>query len=205
MKTLVVSYTPRIGSYTKVLVDRFVSLAHEKTAITHLDLVATPPDLLLAKNIQLVMEWNNGKREFNTEESAILSNHHNLLEQFLQFDKIVLASPIYNFSLPATVKAWVDAIVVSDKTFSFDPNTGFSGLCSDKKAVTIMVSGFDYHSKSHNINEFASGAIKANFDFMGIPLKQISAYGVDENRPMLDSILKKAEKEIENLVEHWYE
>lgn len=55
-KTLVVSYTPRIGSYTKVLVDKFLNLAEGKTEVVHLDLVATPPDLLLAKNIQLVME-----------------------------------------------------------------------------------------------------------------------------------------------------
>lgn len=39
---------------------------------------------------------------------------------------------------------------------------------------------------------------------MGIPLKQISAYGVDENRPQVDAILNKAENEIEQIIGDWY-
>jgi len=203
IKTLVISYTPRNGSYTKVLFDEFVKLAHDKTEITHLDLVETPPDLLLAQNLNLIMAWNQGKRDFSEAEKLVLANHQQLIEQVLAADNLVVAFPIYNFTLPATVKAWIDAIVVSDKTFSFSPESGFKGLCTDKKALSIIVGGFDYNSSS-SIHEYASSTIKQNFDFMGITSEQVSAYGVDQNRAQLDAILGQAKLEIKHLVDRWF-
>ena len=203
-KTLIVSYTPRIGSYTKQLLDEWIKLSKNKTQITHTDLVSNPPDLLLADNLSLIMEWNQGKRAFSSEESALLANHHQLIDQLLESDYIVLACPMYNFSMPATVKAWIDAIVVSDKTFSFTPQEGFKGLCGDKKALILMVSGFSYDSSTSNKKEYASSTLKANFDFMGIPSQQISAFGVDEKRDQLDTILAKAKTEIQEVVQQWY-
>ena len=202
-KTLAINYTPRTGSYTKVLFDEFVELAKGKTEIKHLDLTETPPDLLLTENLNLIMDWNMGKRDFSESELSILANHHKLIEEVLDADNIVLAFPVYNFTMPATVKAWIDAIVVSDKTFSFSPEAGFSGLCTDKKALSIMVSGFDYNN-SDNIKEYASSTLKQNYDFMGISSEQISAFGVDQNRDQLNSILENAKSEIKALTERWF-
>lgn len=202
-KTLVVNYTPRKGSYTKRLFDEFVELAKGKTEIKHLNLTETPPELLLERNLNLIMEWNMGKRDFSEMERSILSNHSKLIDEVLEVDNIVLAFPIYNFTMPATVKAWIDAIVVSDKTFSFSPETGFSGLCNNKKALSIVVSGFDYNN-SANIKEFASSTIKQNFDFIGISSEQISAFGVDQNRDQLNSILENAKFEIRTLIDRWF-
>ncbi len=202
-KTLVINYTPRNGSYTKILFDEFVKLVKGKTEIIHVDLSETPPDLLLVENLNLIMEWNNGKRDFSKSELSLLSNHHVYINQLLQADNIVVAFPIYNFTLPATVKAWIDAIVVSDKTFSFIPEMGFKGLCNDKKALSIIVSGFDYNN-SDDVKEYASSTIKQNFDFIGITSEQILAFGVDQNRDQLESILNKAKLEIKDLVESWF-
>ncbi|WP_417369454.1 NAD(P)H-dependent oxidoreductase [Flavobacterium beibuense] len=202
-KTLVINYTPRKGSYTKILFDEFVKLAKGKTEMKHLNLAETPPDLLLEKNLNLIMEWNMGKRDFSEEELSILSNHNKLIDDVLEVDNIVLAFPIYNFTMPATVKAWIDAIVVSDKTFSFSPETGFTGLCNNKKALSLVVSGFDYNN-SGDIKEYATSTIKQNFDFMGISSEQISAFGVDQNRDQLNSTLENAKLEIKNLIDRWF-
>ncbi|GAA0732651.1 hypothetical protein GCM10009430_46000 [Aquimarina litoralis] len=202
-KTLVINYTPRNGSYTKILFDEFVKLAKGKTELVHLDLSETPPDLLLVENLNLIMEWNQGKRNFSESELALLSNHQGYINQLLEADNIIVAFPIYNFTLPATVKAWIDAIIVSDKTFSFNPEVGFKGLCTDKKALSIIVSGFDY-SNSDEVKEYASSTIKQNFDFIGIQSEQILAFGVDQNRDRLDSILYTAKLEIKDLVNSWF-
>jgi len=202
-KTVLITYTPRVGSYTKILVDEFKQLSQAKTQLNHIDLVQSPPDLLLDKHLKLLMEWNAGKRQFTTSELNILSNHHDFMSQFLDADYIVLASPIYNFSLPATVKAWIDAIVVSGKTFAFDPLTGFQGLCTDKKALSILVSGFNY-THSTSIKEYASASIKANFDFMGVSSEQISAFGVDESKNQVESIIHTAKSELKQVVKKWY-
>ena len=202
-KTLVISYTPREGSYTKILFDNFLKLAQGRTVLKHVNLVETPPELLLEKNLNLIMEWNMGKRNFSSEELLTLSNHQKFISEVLETDNIVLAFPIYNFTLPATVKAWVDAIVVSDKTFSFSPNTGFRGLCNNKKALSIIVSGFDYNN-SGDIKEYASHTIKQNFEFIGISSEQILAFGVDQNRDQIDSILDQAKNEIKLVVDRWF-
>ena len=202
-KTLVISYTPREGSYTKILFDNFLKLAQGRTVLKHVNLAETPPELLLEKNLNLIMEWNMGKRNFSSEELLTLSNHQKFISEVLETDNIVLAFPIYNFTLPATVKAWVDAIVVSDKTFSFSPNTGFRGLCNNKKALSIIVSGFDYNN-SGDIKEYASHTIKQNFEFIGISSEQILAFGVDQNRDQIDSILDQAKNEIKLVVDRWF-
>lgn len=204
MKTLVVSYAPRNGSYTKHLLDEFVKLSAGKTEVTHLNLVDSPPDLLLEENLNLIMKWNAAQRDFTDKELSILSNHHQIIAQLLDADFIVVASPLYNFSLPATVKAWVDAIVVMDKTFSFTPEDGFKGLCGNKKALAIIVGGFDYTDPDVTAQEFGTPLIKANFDFMGIQSQKVTAFGVDQKRHNIDDILRKAKQELKRVVEAWY-
>lgn len=203
-KTLIVSYTPRTGSYTRQLLNEFIKLSEDKTEITYLDLTQTPPDLLLEENLNLVMKRNTGQAVFSESELLVLDNHHKMVEQLLAADNVVVATPIYNFSLPATVKAWIDAIVVSDKTFKFTPEKGFEGLCGDKKALILAVSGFDYTKPSTKNLDFASPLIKTCLSFIGMPSEQISAFGVDENRDKLDEILTLAKQKIGELVNKWY-
>ena len=198
--TLVVSYTPRKGSYTKQLVEEFMKLASDKTEITCLDLTSSPPDLLLADNLNLI--WSGDESKYTEENKKRLSNHIQLTQQVLDADVIVLASPMYNFSLPATVKAWVDAIVVKDKTFTFVEGIGFKGLCEDKKALILAVAGADY--LADGIEEYYSPTIKKNFEYIGISSKQVSAFGVNQYPEKADTIVSKAKEEISEIIDNYY-
>ncbi|TYA66010.1 FMN-dependent NADH-azoreductase [Seonamhaeicola marinus] len=200
IKTLVVSYTPRTGSYTKQLVDEFIKRTSNKTEITFLDLVQSPPDLLLGDNLNLI--WSGNPATYTQDEQKRLSNHFQLTQQVLDTDVIVLASPMYNFSLPATVKAWVDAIVVNNKTFAYVEGIGFKGLCEGKKAIILAVAGGGY--KNEGINEYFSPTIKTNFAYIGIPSKQISAFGVTQYPEKVDVILTKAKEDISKIVDDYY-
>lgn len=198
-KTLIVSYTPRIGSYTKQLVDEFIKLASNKTEITFLDLTISPPDLLLPDNLNII--WSKDESKYTKKEKERLSNHTQLTQQVLDADIIVLASPMYNFSLPATVKAWIDAIVVNNKTFTFVEDVEFKGLCTDKKAIILAVAGADYSS---NQEEYFSSTIKKNFEYIGIPSKQVSAFGVTQYLENREVIIANAKKEISDLIDSHY-
>lgn len=198
--TLIVSYTPRHDSYTKVLVDEFLELVSQKTNITFLDLVATPPDLLLADNLNLILSGN--PTEFTHEEKERLRQHDLFIDQVLAADYIVIASPMYNFSLPATVKAWVDSIVASDKTFTFSENDGFKGLCKNTEALVLMVSGNTYSDTDSK--EYFSPLIKTNFEFIGIPSNQISASGVNQFPEQVSTIIAKAKNDIAAITQTWY-
>lgn len=48
---------------------------------------------------------------------------------------------MYNFSVPSSLKAWVDQIVRINDTFSFEHETGFTGLIKGKRAVVITATG----------------------------------------------------------------
>ncbi|WP_103070425.1 FMN-dependent NADH-azoreductase [Aquimarina sediminis] len=199
-KTLVVSYAPRKGSYTKQLVDEFITLSQNKTEISFLDLVTSPPDLLLSDNLNLILYGEEPK--YTEEEKERLSNHFMLVQQVLDTDHIVLASPMYNFSLPATVKAWVDNIVVINKTFSISEDGISQGLCKGKKALILAVAGGDYSEEE--AKEYFSPAIKRNFEYIGIPSEQISAFGIDQYPNKVDSIISKAKHEIHEVIKRWY-
>lgn len=62
------------------------------------------------------------------------------LNEFLAADAIVIAAPMYNFTVPTQLKAWIDRIAVAGKTFTYDEN-GPKGLAGGKKVVIVSTAG----------------------------------------------------------------
>jgi FMN-dependent NADH-azoreductase len=203
-KTLLLTYTPREGSRTRRLVDAFCSAIGGKTELTTLDLADAAPDLLLRENMRLVVKWNSGQRDFDESEQQVRAGHEGLLGQLLEADFVVLAFPIYNFSMPATVKAWIDAVVVMDRTFAIDPARGFVGLCVEKRALALVTSGFDYDTHTGPIQQFATPTLAASLRFMGMEPEFVMASGLDQKPSEVEAILSEASRQIEALVERWY-
>ncbi|MBD9397566.1 MULTISPECIES: FMN-dependent NADH-azoreductase [unclassified Pseudomonas] len=62
------------------------------------------------------------------------------LEEFLAADAIVIGAPMYNFTVPTQLKAWIDRIAVAGKTFTYTEN-GPQGLAGGKKVVIVSTAG----------------------------------------------------------------
>ncbi len=62
------------------------------------------------------------------------------LAEFLAADALVIGAPMYNFSVPTQLKAWIDRIAVAGKTFAYDEN-GPKGLAGGKKVVIVSTAG----------------------------------------------------------------
>ncbi len=62
------------------------------------------------------------------------------LNEFLAADAIVIGAPMYNFTVPTQLKAWIDRIAVAGKTFTYDEN-GPKGLAGGKKVVIVSTAG----------------------------------------------------------------
>lgn len=62
------------------------------------------------------------------------------LEEFLAADAIVIGAPMYNFTIPTQLKAWIDRVAVAGKTFAYDEN-GPKGLAGGKKVVIVSTAG----------------------------------------------------------------
>ena len=62
------------------------------------------------------------------------------LEEFLAADAVVIGAPMYNFSVPTQLKAWIDRVAVAGKTFRYT-EAGPEGLCGNKKVVLVSTAG----------------------------------------------------------------
>lgn len=202
-KTLIVTYTPRIDSNTKKLVDYFVEYNQDNTKIEILDLAETTPDLLLKKNLNLFLKRNYAGMSLENEEVKVLEKNDFMLQQVLDADFIVLAYPMFNFSLPATVKAWVDGIIQAGKTFKLT-ETGYVGLCENKKALVLMTTGSDFGVEPAKSMNFATPLISLQLGFVGIPSEHITAFGLQQFPEKVPSILEDSKQKIKSLSDSWY-
>lgn len=63
-----------------------------------------------------------------------------VLDEFLAADVVVIGAPMYNFSIPSTLTAWIDRIAVAGKTFRYGANR-VEGLASAKKVIIASSGG----------------------------------------------------------------
>jgi FMN-dependent NADH-azoreductase len=99
-------------------------------------------------------------------EAIAVSNRY--VDELLAADEILITTPIYNLSLPAALKAWIDQIVRAGRTFR--PAAGsFEGLAGGKRVVVIVASGSDFrpHTPGSAYN-FLEPYLRAVLGFIGI-------------------------------------
>ena len=85
--------------------------------------------------------------ELNEQEQQKLSRLDQLVDQFIAADKYVFVSPMWNFSYPPQLKAYIDAIFVAGKTFKYTEQRPIGLLANTgRKAVHVQSSGGYYLS-----------------------------------------------------------
>ncbi|WDM69121.1 FMN-dependent NADH-azoreductase [Xanthomonas cucurbitae] len=87
-----------------------------------------------------------------------------VMQQFLEADVIVIGAPMYNFSIPSTLKAWIDRIAVAGRTFRYTA-TGAEGLAGGKRVIIASARGGIYPETSNNFQE---PYLRQVFGFLGI-------------------------------------
>ncbi|QXI25788.1 FMN-dependent NADH-azoreductase [Pseudomonas vanderleydeniana] len=98
------------------------------------------------------------------------------LEEFLAADAIVIAAPMYNFSVPSQLKAWIDRIAVAGKTFRYTEN-GPEGLAGGKKVVIVSTSGGLHVGLPTGVGH--EDYLKVLFGFLGITdIEFVRAHGL---------------------------
>jgi FMN-dependent NADH-azoreductase len=102
------------------------------------------------------------------EHKAALKLSDEFVAELLGADEVVISTPMYNFNVPAALKAWIDHIVRLNKTFSFGPE-GLKGLAAGKKVTIIIASGSEYTKgaplEAYNL---AGPYFRVIFGFIGV-------------------------------------
>ncbi|HEY7030882.1 MAG TPA: NAD(P)H-dependent oxidoreductase [Thermomicrobiales bacterium] len=78
--------------------------------------------------------------QFTDELSAATAFSDLLIEEIREADVLLLTVPMYNFSLPSALKAWIDQVIRIGHTFSYD-GTVFTGLVTDRRAFVLCAYG----------------------------------------------------------------
>lgn len=90
------------------------------------------------------------------------------LEEFLAADIVVLGAPMYNFTIPSQLKAWIDRIVVGGKTFKYGPQ-GAEGLAGNKRVIiAISRGGFYGAGTPAAVGEHLETYLRWVFGFIGV-------------------------------------
>ncbi|MFM9902544.1 MAG: FMN-dependent NADH-azoreductase, partial [Polaromonas sp.] len=102
--------------------------AHADTQVSYLDLAVNAPNHLSAESLGFRMPAGGTLSDAQQRENAVSEA---LVSQFLAADVIVVGAPLYNFSVPTQLKAWVDRVAQAGRTFSYT-QTGPVGLAGGK-------------------------------------------------------------------------
>jgi FMN-dependent NADH-azoreductase len=78
------------------------------------------------------------------EQRALLKFSNDLVEELQEADQFLIATPMYNFGIPAKLKAYIDHIVRAGITFKTNSDGSYTGLLSGKKATVIIASAGEY-------------------------------------------------------------
>ena len=101
-----------------------------------------------------------------------------VLDEFLAADTIVIGAPMYNFTLPTQLKAWLDRILVAGKTFRYT-ESGPEGLAGGKRVVIALARGGFYNAGSPAAAlEHLESYLRGVFNFIGIAPEFVAADGL---------------------------
>jgi FMN-dependent NADH-azoreductase len=101
-----------------------------------------------------------------------------VLDEFLGADTIVIGAPMYNFTLPTQLKAWLDRILVAGKTFRYT-ESGPEGLAGGKRVIVALARGGFYDAKSPAAAlEHLETYLRGVFNFIGIEPEFVAADGL---------------------------
>ncbi|HAQ08612.1 MAG TPA: FMN-dependent NADH-azoreductase [Bacillus bacterium] len=105
--------------------------------------------------------------QLNEDEKQKVSTINNLTDQFIAADKYIFATPLWNFSFPPKMKAYIDNIAIAGKTFKYTAE-GPVGLLGGKKAIHIQARGGIYSEGPAKEMEFGDRYLRTVLGFMGI-------------------------------------
>jgi FMN-dependent NADH-azoreductase len=170
MKLLHIDSSPLGGnSVSRQLTERVVAqwrAAHPGTAVEYLDLAADAPSHLSADSLG----FRAGPGAANLSEVQRRENaiSERLVSQFLAADVIVVGAPMYNFSVPTQLKAWIDRIAQAGRTFTYTEK-GPQGLAGGKTVIIASTRGGVYSSNPALAGlDHQESYLKTVFGFLGI-------------------------------------
>ncbi|MDP3324581.1 MAG: FMN-dependent NADH-azoreductase [Hydrogenophaga sp.] len=169
--------------------------SHPGTTVQYLDLAAQAPSHLSAQSLG----FRTGQAAATDVERNENALSEALVSQFLAADVIVVGAPLYNFSIPSQLKAWIDRLAQAGRTFKYT-ETGPVGLAGGKTVIVAITRGGVYStSEAGRAMEHQESYLQTVFGFFGITdVRFVRAEGVAMGPDAKAQALATAESEIQS-------
>ena len=162
-------------------------------AVTYRDLVADPLPHLSGVHL---MAANAKPEDVDAQVAADNAQSAAVLDEFLAADTVILGVPMYNFSLPSQLKAWIDRIAVAGKTFRYTAE-GPEGLAKGKKVIVVSTRGGHYSAGPAAVMDHQESYLKAVLGFLGITdIEVVRAEGLNLSADSKIEAISEAERTI---------
>jgi FMN-dependent NADH-azoreductase len=143
MKLLRIDSSARLNSVSRRLTASFAESwqkQHPEGTVVERDLASTPIP-------HITDEWvgaaHSDPAALTTEQKQVLALSNQLIDELIEADTIVIGSPMYNFTVPAPLKAWIDQVVRAGKTWLWAA-AGPQGLVKNKRVFIVTSRGGAY-------------------------------------------------------------
>lgn len=162
--------------------------------VAYRDVAATPPPNLSGAYFAARMA---GEEPGDGKLRDELAFGRELLEEFLAADIIVIGAPMYNFSIPAQLRTWIDHIVVPGKTFAYT-STGLQGLAGGRRVIIVSTRGGVFSGEAPRAAfEHQESYLRAVFANIGLSdVEIVRAEGVALGPEQKDEAIAAARRDI---------
>ena len=155
------------ASLTRQLSRQLVSAlqkAHPQSRLVERNLIDEPPQFVSELDISAVYTPAEQRSAAQSKAWDVINGP---LQTFIDSDIYVFGVPMYNFSVPAVFKAFIDLTVIAGRTFAYSAD-GLKPLLQNKKAYVVTASGGDYDLPGAKAMDFVEPYLRAVLGFIGI-------------------------------------
>ena len=145
--------------------------SHPGTVVEHLDLAANAPSHLDMDSLGFRLGLDDASLTPAQKRENAVSER--LVSQFLAADVVVVGAPMYNFSIPSQLKAWIDRVAQAGRTFTYT-DKGPKGLAGGKTVIVASSRGGVYSTNPALAGlDHQESYLKTVFGFFGVTDVQI--------------------------------
>jgi len=152
----------------------------EEHEVTYRDIVAEDLPHFTAVTAPSAHPLSKAMPTLDEAQQAKRDNSDAILKEFVGADTVVIGVPMYNFTLPSELKAWIDRLIVPGTTFRYGAN-GPEGLVGDKRVILAIARGGVYGAESALASaEHAESFLRLALGFIGVKnLEVVIAEGLN--------------------------
>jgi FMN-dependent NADH-azoreductase len=188
-------------SHSRRLADRFLDRwlqTHPECRVVRRDLAVEPPPHI---NNDTIIGFFTPAEQLTDSVRSVTAYSDRLISELRAADLLLMSVPMYNFSIPSTLKAWIDHISRFGQTFEYHPSRGFVGLLQGKRAIVTTSAGAVISKEPMVSLDFLAPYLKAIFTFLGFSSVDIlSLEGSNSDEVAFSRSLAAANSCIDSLV-----